>query len=79
MSTQTRLAEIVADYQRNVEPILLREGSATPAAVQAVLGLRSRWPEPAIRAALDTLTAAKATRSKEYGGLAAKAIAALSR
>lgn len=53
-----RLARIAADYQANVEPVMLRHGPKSTAATQAANAFADRWPAADIRAALAALDVA---------------------
>ncbi|MCX4542688.1 hypothetical protein [Streptomyces sp. NBC_01565] len=77
--TSVYLAEIVADYQTNVEPTLLREREMTPAAQKTAMDFAARWPQDAIRAALDALDVAYAIRNGSSASVIAGALANLGR
>ncbi|WP_328762566.1 hypothetical protein [Streptomyces sp. NBC_00272] len=76
--TSAYLGQIVADYQANVEPLLLSEGATTPATQKAGHAFCSRWLQPAIKAALDALKTVYAVREGNPAAIA-EAIANLGR
>ncbi|MCX4720013.1 hypothetical protein OG818_30280 [Streptomyces virginiae] len=67
--SNTYLAAIVADYQANVEPLLMT--GRNPAGDEAAHAFVDRWPHEAVRAAIDALNVAYTIQhGSSYGSLA---------
>ncbi|MEW5529436.1 hypothetical protein [Streptomyces virginiae] len=71
------LAKIIADYQKNVEPLLAT--GRNPVGDDAARAFADRWPRDAVRAAIDALNVVYTIQHGPSYGSLAEAIGKLGR